>query len=130
MPKLIRNTKTPGISRPLTIEELNVFPFLCANCSSAIQEATVYCSQVCAQSAEWVRYSRRCRVDGRDERADVIEALRIRLALVLGGGYDKITRKLPDSVRKAITERDQGLGKGAMPQTACDRETASSAVRF
>ena len=108
-PKPIQNT-TPRntFSRTLTIEELNVFPFPCANCSSTIREAKVYCSQACAQEAGWVRYARRCRVDGRDQRSDVIEALRIRLALILAGGYDKLARKLPDSIRRAIIERDQG----------------------
>jgi 5-methylcytosine-specific restriction endonuclease McrA len=68
----------------------------------------VYCSQLCAQDAGWVRYARRCRVDGRDQCYDVIEALRIRLALILGGGYDRLARKLSGSIRRAIIERDRG----------------------
>ncbi len=106
-PKLARKTR-PTSDRTLTTEDLSAFPFHCANCSSTIQEAKIYCSQVCTQEAEWVRYVRRCRLDGRDQRPDVMEAIRIRLAHILAGGYDKLTRKLPDSVRNAIIERDQG----------------------
>ncbi len=106
-PKLAQNTMSPCY-RTLTAEDLTAFPFHCANCSLTIQEAKIYCSQLCAQEAGWVRYVRRCRLDGRDRHPDVMEAIRIRLALILAGGYDKLARKLPDSVRKAILERDQG----------------------
>lgn len=105
--KPTRNTRSIS-NRVLILEELSQFPFRCANCSSLIQEAKIYCSELCSQEAGWVRYARVCRLDGRDQRPDVIEALRIRLAFVLGGGYPKLVRTLPDSVRRTIIERDQG----------------------
>lgn len=106
-PKLARNAGEK-VERALTVEDFSAFPFQCANCSSVIEGTKMYCSQLCSQEAEWVRYVRRCRRDGRDQRSDVIEVIRIRLAHILAGGYDKLARKLLDSVREAIIKRDQG----------------------
>lgn len=124
--KPARNTKSAS-SRPLNVEDLVRFPFHCANCSLLFREAKMYCSEVCSQEAGWVRYARVCRLDGRDQRPDVIEAMRIRLALVLGGGYPKLARTLPDSVRKAIFERDQQkCQKCGQPGTEIDHISDSS----
>jgi 5-methylcytosine-specific restriction endonuclease McrA len=97
-----------GVDPRQSIEELRKLPFPCVNCSSPIRDAKVYCSQACAQEAGWVRYARRCRVDGRDKRADVVQALQIRLALILAGGYDKLARKLHDDIRTAVIQREHG----------------------
>ena len=43
----------------------------------------MYCSKLCSREAGWDRYARVCRLDGRDQRPDIIEAMRIRLALSL-----------------------------------------------
>jgi hypothetical protein len=88
------NTKLPHnaearVEHTLTVEDLSALPFRCANCSAVIETAKMYCSQICSQEAEWARYARRCRLDGRSQRSDVIEAIRIRLAHILAGGYDK-----------------------------------------
>jgi 5-methylcytosine-specific restriction endonuclease McrA len=96
------------VEHTLTFEDLSALPFRCANCSSVVEVPKMYCRQLCSQEAEWVRYVRRCRLDGRDQRSDVIEAIRIRLAHILAGGYNKLARKLADSVREAIIKRDQG----------------------
>jgi 5-methylcytosine-specific restriction endonuclease McrA len=124
--KLARNARAK-VKRTLTVEDLSALPFRCANCSSVIEVPKTYCEQLCSQEAEWVRYVRRCRLDGRDKRSDVIEAIKIRLAHILAGGYDKLARKLPDSVREAIFKRDQGrcrlCGK---PGTEIDHISGSS----
>ncbi len=95
--------------RPVrTMADLKALPVVCANCGFPVQAAALYCSQLCSQEAEWVRYVRACCLDGRVERPDVIEAIKIRLAHLLAGGYDKLKRKLPDALRQAIIARDKG----------------------
>lgn len=42
------------------------------------------------------------------DRADVQEALRIQLALILGGGYPKSQRYLSQAIRNAVIARDNG----------------------
>jgi hypothetical protein len=93
----------------LTMDDLEAHPFRCPNCSVALEGLRLYCSELCAQEAGWVRKARRYRVDGRDQDPQVKkEGLDILLALILGGGYPERARRLPESVRKFIFERDQG----------------------
>lgn len=93
-----------------TLEELSVPPFLCVNCFGELgaESAKLYCGQLCSQEAGYVRYARRCRQDGREQRPDVAQALRIRLALVLSGSYDAHARRLSSKVRQAVIRRDRG----------------------
>ncbi len=111
MPKEIRRTALRDALRDrLTFEQLAVYPFLCANCSSEIpqmREDRMYCSGLCSQEADWVRYARRCRAEGRDQLPEVIEVLRKRLYMIFSGGYPKSARKLSKSTRSAVFERDQ-----------------------
>src|SRR5206468_173842 len=106
---------------------LSSFPFVCANCSVVITEAKAYCSQGRTQEARWVRYVRRCRSDGRAERPDVVEAIRIRLAQILAGGYEKLARRLSASVRKAVFERDEAkCRRCGQPGSEIDHISGSS----
>jgi 5-methylcytosine-specific restriction endonuclease McrA len=68
----------------------------------------LYCTDLCREEAKYVRYARACKADGRDRRPDVIEALRIRLAMILSGGYPERERRLPTELRQAIIDRDGG----------------------
>jgi 5-methylcytosine-specific restriction endonuclease McrA len=99
------------------------------NCFSIIEKnaTSLYCSEVCAQAAEWVRYVRRCRLDGRLAEPDIKNAIQIRLAFVLGGGYPKLERALPEATRRAVFERDRGTCQvcGA-PGTEIDHKSGSS----
>ena len=81
----------------------------CVNCDGAFKLATsvVYCSELCKQEASYIRYARRTRQDGRAEQPDVQDALRIRRALILGGGYPARERRLSSKERATIFERDQ-----------------------
>ena len=81
---------------------------ICVNCGEAAADAKLYCVEPCAQEADWVRYARRCRHDGRDKQEDVRQALRIRLALALGRGYDRRERRLTDRIRQLVGSRDHG----------------------
>jgi 5-methylcytosine-specific restriction endonuclease McrA len=82
----------------------------CANCDAPLP-ATVtglYCSELCTQTAEWVRYARRVMRDERANDDEVRYAVSIRLAHILGGGYAKDQRRLSPEVRAAVIERDGG----------------------
>jgi 5-methylcytosine-specific restriction endonuclease McrA len=92
-----------------TPESLSSSPFPCANCDEPIPSGVLFCSELCNQEAEWVRYCRACIVDGRFKRADVQEAIRIKLAHILSGGYPRSLRRVPEALRAAVIERDQGL---------------------
>ena len=90
-----------------------VFP--CLNCDQPAApvagQAKLYCSEGCAEEAKTVRYVRGCIRDGRIQRPDVLEAARIKLAMVVGGGYPEQERRLAPSVRKAVIARDNRLCK-------------------
>jgi 5-methylcytosine-specific restriction endonuclease McrA len=95
-------------ARPPNLESLTVFPFPCPNCDKQIAKAALFCSDLCSYEAASVRYFRRCIKDGRFEQPDVQEALQIRFALILGGGYSRTDRQLSDSIRQEVISRDQG----------------------
>jgi hypothetical protein len=68
----------------------------CANCGqSALPASPLFCSEVCSQTAKLVRYARRKVLDGTVDRPDIAEAIQIRLALILGGGYPAKARTIP-----------------------------------
>src|SRR5438045_4023628 len=111
-----RSKKTKSAAaREQAIEEnlkhLTTLPFPCPNCDKLLTEAKLYCSELCRQEAKFIRYARSCRSDGRDLQPDVRDAIQIRLALILGGGYPEQARQLPDSIRQAVIERDGGRCK-------------------
>jgi integrase len=68
----------------------------------------LFCSQYCRQAAEVVRYVRGCRRDGRDQLEDVREAIRMRLAMVLGGGYPERQRVVSAETRAEVFRRVGG----------------------
>lgn len=90
---------------------MNHIPFVCVNCEGQIQatkQVRLFCSELCADEAKFVRYFRRCRNDGRIHEPDVQEAIQIRFAHIMGGGYDSAARKISKSVRASVFERDKG----------------------
>ena len=90
------------------VQALTKPPFPCVNCGSLMQGATLYCSELCSQEAEWVRYTRRSFRDGRARLLEVAYAIRVRRAHILAGGYPAHARRLPGCVRKAVFARDEG----------------------
>jgi 5-methylcytosine-specific restriction endonuclease McrA len=83
----------------------------CINCDGPIaapKRPYLFCSERCRDTADYVRYHRRVLADGRIRREDVAEAVRIKKAFVLGGGYPAKDRALPGDQRAAIFARDQG----------------------
>jgi len=86
-------------------------PIPCANCARPVVPARqrTYCSDLCSQVADWVRYFQRVRSDGRFQRFDIQEALGMKLAHIAAGGYDDRGRALSAENRRVIFERDGGL---------------------
>ena len=106
---------------------------VCQNCDGqlTLQQArrgTLYCSERCSQIAGTVRYGRATRRDGRYERDPLVrEAIRTRLALILGGGYPKKARALSVEQREAIFVRDQRrCQRCGAPATEIDHIAGSS----
>ena len=97
-----------SVADPQNLEWLTTFPFPCPNCDKAITKAALFCCDLCRDEAAFVRYFRRCIKDGRFEQPDVQEALQIRFAIILGGGYSRRDRQLSDGLRQAVFSRDLG----------------------
>ena len=82
----------------------------CANCDSpkVTLKTPLFCSARCRQAAELVRYVRACRLDGRDQFPDIKEAIQLRMAMVLGGGYPERERRVAPETRQKVFERANG----------------------
>lgn len=82
-------------------------PGCCANCDQPLAgQPRLYCSEVCQQTAITVRYWRRVMADGRIKRGDVVDAIKMRMAHILAGGYPSKERSLPPELREAVKIRD------------------------
>jgi 5-methylcytosine-specific restriction endonuclease McrA len=81
---------------------------VCVNCDEPFESGNpkLFCSDLCQSTAQLVRYVRRCRSDGRIEQPDVREAIDVRIAHILGGGYDSRGRTLSPATRTAVFSRD------------------------
>lgn len=88
------------------IKMLRTMP--CLNCDEPVNEPRLFCSALCADEAKFVRYVRRCRKDGREKKPDVKEAIEIRLAHILAGGYPEQERQLSATIRATVIARDNG----------------------
>jgi 5-methylcytosine-specific restriction endonuclease McrA len=97
----------------------------CANCDSlaVTVQTPLFCSQRCRQAAELVRYVRACRRDGRDQLPDVKEAIRTKMAMVLGGGYPERERQVPPEIRAEVFNRAGGLCENCGRSLDFDRST-------
>lgn len=87
--------------------------YLCANCATRFQcgsRPTAFCSLACKSQACVVRVFRASFATyGRDSLPeDVTQALRIKMAHALSGGYDSVARDLPRAACEAIMKRDSG----------------------
>jgi len=101
-----RNTTRPG-AHPEPIFRTD----RCANCDEPLLDTetrSLYCSELCTQTAETIRYWRRIVRDGRIDDPDVALALRTRVAHLLAGGYAARARHLSQTVRDQVRHRDNG----------------------
>ncbi|HSY47306.1 MAG TPA: HNH endonuclease signature motif containing protein [Thermoanaerobaculia bacterium] len=88
--------------------KLVVFPFPCPNCDSPVPDATLFCTELCRDEAKFVRYYRERIADGTLWKPDVREAIQIKRAHILNGGYNAQARQVPDAIRQSVIERDGG----------------------
>lgn len=79
---------------------------LCFNCDKPVTEPKLFCSLLCQEEGKTVRYIRAVTRDGRINQLDAAEAVKIRKAILLGGGYPRQKRRLSPEVRQVIFERD------------------------
>jgi 5-methylcytosine-specific restriction endonuclease McrA len=85
----------------------------CLNCDGTmpprIRPGSLFCSEICKQRADTVRYGRRVYRDGRINDPLVAEALRTKMAFaVTDGGYPGAVRELDPATRQAVIDRDGG----------------------
>ena len=86
--------------------------FKCMNCDEIIQwtrRIKLYCSDLCKAEADYVRYSRNCKKDGRINRPDVQETLKIMFAHIASGGYHEKERRISQEIREMVITRDKCL---------------------
>lgn len=85
-------------------------PF-CLNCDGNIDRANpLFCSNRCGEIAKAVRYGRAVNADVRIDRDPTVrDALRIKIAVAVGGGYPTKQRKLSNSKREEVFERDKRM---------------------
>jgi len=85
-------------------------PDRCANCLMQLppQIERLFCSELCRQTADVIRYWRGISRDGRIESPDVETALKTRVAHLLAGGYPEQARRLSPTTRAQVWDLDQG----------------------
>jgi len=101
---------------------------LCANCDAPASVASpLYCSELCKQTAKMIRYTRNKFSEGRSDEPDVMEAIEMKMASVLGGGYPAKARQVSVQLRRTIMERDKSTCRLCeSPATEIDHIVGSS----
>jgi hypothetical protein len=95
--------------RPVTIAEAAVRPHpdFCPNCDTRSERKKLFCSELCNQEAQLIRYIRRVL---KDDRAADVEVLRdgigTRMLMVRSGGYPTRARTIAPALRAAVVARD------------------------
>ena len=101
--------KKPPAAIDTRAEPFVRFPFPCVNCDSPVPNARLFCSDLCRDEAKYVRYYRKVIDEGSVEDLEIREALLIKRAHILAGGYDWRLRQLPQELRRAVIDRDRGV---------------------
>ena len=70
--------------------------------------AKAFCCDLCSEIPSVIRYIRRTQEDGRIEDGDIQEAIDIKVAQILGGGYPKTARRLTVQIRQQVIEAAKG----------------------
>ena len=86
--------------------------FVCLNCNKVIEypvKPILYCSPNCKQEAELIRYARSCIKDGRIHAQDVREAITIKMAHILNGGYNSQERYVSEELREHVHQHFNGV---------------------
>lgn len=107
-------------------------PDRCANCfeplpASYEHRPWLFCSVLCRETANTVRYWRKTSRNGQFEAdPEVRQAIGIRLAHMLAGGYNADTRRIPVDVRALVIERDRACVKCGGPGEEIDHINGDS----
>jgi 5-methylcytosine-specific restriction endonuclease McrA len=86
---------------------------LCANCFEPLPQDAghrpwLFCTQLYADYAKLVRYWRRVSRDGSMETDPQVEyAVKVQIAHLLAGGYDRQARMIPPDTRALVKARDK-----------------------
>ncbi len=85
----------------------------CLNCDEPmppqLPPGTLFCSDICRQRADTVRYGRRIHRDGRIKDSLVEDAFRTKMAFAVSKiGYARAVRELDPETRRAVIDRDDG----------------------
>lgn len=85
---------------------------LCASCDAPLTftaSAALFCSERCRGYAKDVRYFRACYADGRVSDPEVRQALKIRMAHRVVGGYNASERRVDRGLRATALAANNGL---------------------
>lgn len=107
---VVTDWEMPSRSREHPSRRRTIVSQLCPNCDARFPTTArtdVYCGMQCQDEAKAVRYGRATlRQYGRQPPNDVVEALRIKIAHALGGGYDRPARRISPARRAEVWQRD------------------------
>src|SRR4051794_38190187 len=87
---------------------LVAFPFPCANCDTPVADRSLFSTELWRDTAKFVRYYRERMGDGTLWKPDIQQAIQIKRAHILSGGYNARERLVPDAIRQSVIERDGG----------------------
>lgn len=82
---------------------------VCLNCDRDIEHDALYCSRLCRETVEVVRFGRSVVATGHLVEPTVMAALEERLTTILYGSYPEHDRRLPTPLRREVLARDGGL---------------------
>lgn len=102
-----RNRSTTSSIDPRAVL-LVAFPFPCANCDTPVADGSLFCTDLCRDTAKFVRYYRERMAHGTLWQPDIQEAIQIKRAQILRGGYDARARRVPNAIRQSVIDRDGG----------------------
>jgi 5-methylcytosine-specific restriction endonuclease McrA len=83
---------------------------VCANCDIPLDVRIegLFCSELCRQTADFVRYARVKVAANQLRDPEIAAAIQVRMAMILGGGYPRSSRRLSSETRAFVVERDSG----------------------
>lgn len=110
--ELINLTNPAVISQVDDVQRRQAKPN-CLGCDTMLKQEKIirslFCSELCQQEAQLVRYMRRAVTDSRIKDWDVQIAIGTRLLMLAGGGYPVRSRKLTKIQKEFILVRDKHL---------------------
>jgi hypothetical protein len=109
---------------------LKLFVLIATKSFKVEKSANLFCCIHCRDEARLIRYVLRCKRDGRLNRLDVQQAIKIKFGFALSDiGYDEKARRLSPKIRSKVIKRDKGkCRKCGKPGTEIDHKAGSSSA--